>query len=473
MSSMKFMKNRIVKASMWYTATEFFVKGLAFLTIPIYTRLLTTQDYGLASLYATWVSILTIIVGLSLNTSITKAKYDYKNEYDNYVASIMSFSFIIFFCCLLLFILLRNILENLTGFNTWILLFMLFQAYFTFVKTSLIAKFRVEYNYKKISIISILINLFGVALSIFLITSVFKEQSYLGKILGNGVLIVVFGMMFLIYMIRAGGGINVNKKYWKYALVLSLPLIFHSLSNLINAQFDRIIIDYYIDESATGLYSFAYNVGMIITVLTYSLDQAWAPWVYEMLEKGRFTIIKSRAKIYRDFYTVAYTILLFLSPELIRIMADQSYWESLVIIPYIFAGYYLSFMYTLEVKTEFFYKKTNLISVGTVLSATINILLNLIFVPKYGYVAAAATTTISFFFLFVFHYLITSKLMKKVVYGFKFHFRSLLYMMVITFYFVLFDENLLIRIIGIIVTIIIGYWSVSNKYKRLSKLEDE
>ncbi|HCF38363.1 MAG TPA: hypothetical protein DER56_04715 [Thermosipho africanus] len=195
MSSMKFMKNRIVKASMWYTATEFFVKGLAFLTIPIYTRLLTTQDYGLASLYATWVSILTIIVGLNLNTSITKAKYDYKNEYDNYVASIMSFSFIVFCCCLLLFILSRNILESLTGFNTWILLFMLFQAYFTFVKTSLIAKFRVEYNYKKISIISVLINVFGVVLSIFLITSVFKEQSYLGKILGHGVLIVVFGMM--------------------------------------------------------------------------------------------------------------------------------------------------------------------------------------------------------------------------------------------------------------------------------------
>jgi O-antigen/teichoic acid export membrane protein len=61
-------------------------------------------------------------------------------------------------------------------------------------------------------------------------------------------------------------------------------------------------------------------------------------------------------------------------------------------------------------KTEFFYRKTGLISLGTLLSAIINITLNIIFVPKFGYIAAAITTTISYLFLFIFHYLITSNL---------------------------------------------------------------
>jgi O-antigen/teichoic acid export membrane protein len=466
----KILNNKVVKAGSWYTITEFFLKGITFLTIPIFTRLLTTSDYGLVSLYTTWVGIFTIIIGLNLNTSITKGKYDFKQDYDKFVSSVIFLSLLVFIGFIVIFIMFGNEMQAITGFSGFIFYFMLFQAYFAFIRTSLIAKLRVEYKYKKISIISILISVFGVILSIGLITYLFQEQPYLGKIIGNGILVIIFGIVFLVYLLKNGSGNLINTKYWRYALFLSIPLIFHSLSSLVNAQFDRIIINQYVGKSATGLYSFAYNVGMIMTVLTHALDQAWSPYVYETMEAGNIKDLKSKGKVYRDFYTIAYAMLLLLSPELIKIMVNESYWESLVIVPYIFASYYLSYMYTLEVKTEFFYKKTNLISVGTIISALINVVLNIIFVPIFGYIAAAITTTISYLFLFLFHYFITSKVIKQPIYGFKFHVKSILYMLVITGYYMIFVEVLFMRIIGILLILAIGYWLLKSKI--IKSMED-
>jgi O-antigen/teichoic acid export membrane protein len=449
----RLLNNKVVKASGWYTITEFFLKGITFLTIPVFTRLLSTADYGLVSLYTTWVGIFTIIIGLNLNTSITKGKYDFKEEYNSFVSSIIFLSLIIFLGYVVIFTLLRDRIQSIIGFSGAIFYFMLFQAYFTFIRTSLITKFRVEYKYKKISIISILIN-------------IFEEQAYIGKIIGNGILIIIFGIAFLCYLLKNGKGKLVNIDYWKYALTFSTPLIISSLASLANAQFDRIVINQYVGNAATGLYSFAYNIGMIITVLTYALDQAWSPWVYEKMESMHFNDIKTKGEIYRNFYLAAYAILLLLSPELIKIMSDQSYWESLEIIPYIFAGHYFIYMYSLEMKTEFFYRKTSLLSVGTVLSAIINIMLNLIFVPRYGYIAAAITTTISYMFLFVFHYFITSKIMKKSVYGLKFHIQSILYMLFITGYYMVFIKYLTMRIMGVLLILAIAYWLIKKNTTR-------
>jgi len=152
----------------------------------------------------------------------------------------------------------------------------------------------------------------------------------------------------------------VSKEYWKYALIISIPLIFHNLSGIVNAQFDRILINKYIGASETGIYSFAYNVGMIITVLWTSTNQAWVPWFFEKMGKEDHINIRKRAKNFRDFFTLVYILILFLSPEIIKIMADEAYWEGLYIIPFIFMAYYFNLMYSFEANIEFFTKKLSI-----------------------------------------------------------------------------------------------------------------
>lgn len=461
MNIKKLFTNKIIKAGSWYTITNFFLKGITFLSIPIFTRLLSTKDYGVVSLYNTWVVIFTIIIGLSLNESIRRAKYDYSDNYNEFVSSITFLSLIIFLVYLIIFIPLGNVLQGVTGLSAFLFYLMIFQSFFTNIQELTMTKLRFEYKYKMVSIISIILGLSGIILSIFLIQTQFEGQSFLGKIIGTLIPIIIIGFFCIFYLLGKGKEF-VNLVYWKYALVLSTPLIFHSLSSVANNLFDRILINKYLGDSATGIYSFAYNVAVIVGVIGISLEQAWLPWFFEKFKQSKLTIIKERARIYRNFYTVIYICVLMVSTEIIKVMAAEDFWGGLDILPWIFMAYYFQFMYALEVNVEFALKKTILIPLGTIFSAIINIILNILLIPKFGYMAAAITTVISYFLLFLFHYLMTTKIIKQNIYGFKFHLKSIFYVILATLYFIIFKDYLIIRLFGIIICLMLFYRSIQS-----------
>ncbi|MDF1616143.1 lipopolysaccharide biosynthesis protein [Petrocella sp. FN5] len=451
--------NKIIKAGSWYTFTNFFVKGLAFITIPVFTRILSTEDYGLVSLYNTWVIILSILIGLSLNESIRRAKYDFPEEYDQFSSSITTLTMIIFSAFFVVFVFLKTSVQNILGFSDLLFYMISFQAYFSFINELLITKLRYEYKYKAVSLISIFSSIFGVLLSIYLIMYIFDGTRHIGKILGNGIPIVFTGIFALFYLLKKGRR-YFDVKYWKYGLVLSMPLIFHNLSNVANNQFDRVLINHYIGESATGIYSFAYNIGTIVTVIAVSFSQAWLPWFFEKLKNDEVQVIRDRAILYRDSFTFVYVVILMISTELVKLMADSAYWIGLDIVPWIFMAHYFQFLYAFEVNVEFALKRTKLISIGTVLAAMINISLNIILIPIYGYIAAAVATTISYFLLFVFHYILTSKVIKKSIFGIRFHVHSVLYVLISTAFFIIFKDWIYIRLLGILLTCLLFFKKV-------------
>ena len=84
-----------LKAGFWYVVSTFFVKGLAFITTPIFARLMTEADYGEFSNYANWQSMLLIIIGVELFNTLSRAYYDYTDEYDGYASSITIASIIL------------------------------------------------------------------------------------------------------------------------------------------------------------------------------------------------------------------------------------------------------------------------------------------------------------------------------------------------------------------------------------------
>ncbi|MFW6016200.1 MAG: oligosaccharide flippase family protein [bacterium] len=458
------LKNKVVKAGSWYTISNFFSRGLSFLTIPIFTRLLSTADYGVVSIYTTWVGIFTIIMTLDLKASVGRGKYDFKVDYNEFVSSVIFLSFMIFIFFLIIFNVFNDFFIQLTGLPKLLFYIMVFQAYFAFVKEYTVNKFRFEYRYKIVSIVTILMNITGITLSVFLILNVFQEQSYLGRIIGIASVTILVGIFWFFYLLVRGRTL-VNREYWIYALVLSVPLVMHNVSGVINSQFDRIVINRYISDSATGIYSFAYNIGMIITVLLVSLNQAWLPWFYDQMEKQQYKNIKQKAILYRDFFTISYLLVLFIAPELVRVMSAESFWEGLFIIPWIFMAYYFQYMYTLEVNVEFYHKKTALISLGTIFSAAINVILNLILVPIYGYQAAAITTAVSYFFLFCFHYILTNKIIGHTVFGLVFHIKSLMYLMLITMLYLILRELIFVRLIVLIIISIAFFFN-----KKVQKL---
>ena len=91
-NSQKSSKVSTARIAIWYLIGDLLVKGLSVITTPIFSRVLTKQQYGDFSKFTSWGSILLIFVTLDLSTSISRAKYDYEKEIDGYISSITAVS---------------------------------------------------------------------------------------------------------------------------------------------------------------------------------------------------------------------------------------------------------------------------------------------------------------------------------------------------------------------------------------------
>ena len=99
-----------------------------------------------------------------------------------------------------------------------------------------------------------------------------------------------------------------------------------------------------------------------------------------------------------------------IAPEMLMIMGGENYISSMYVIPPVMLGCLFQYIYTMYVNIEQFMKKTVGMAFGSALAAIINVALNMLFIPKYGYIAAAYTTLVSYGFLLVFHYILVKEL---------------------------------------------------------------
>ena len=270
----------------------------------------------------------------------------------------------------------------------------------------------IDYEYKKFLTISFINAISGMLFSVLLICTVFHDKRYLGRIWGN-VLPLLFISIYIIITFFRKSKPELNREYIKYGIKFSLPIIPHGISQVILSQFDRIMIRSMIGMSEAGLYSFSYNIYTIIQVTATSLDNVWGTWFFEAASKKRYEEIKRNSSDYMIGMMLFSASILLVSPEIIKLVSPSSYWNSIYcVIPIVIGGYF-SFLYLLPVQVEYYFEKTKFIALGTCAAAVLNILLNAIFIPRFGYIAAAYTTLMTYFLYFLFHYLLSIYFSKR------------------------------------------------------------
>jgi len=118
-------KNKLLSSSLAYTIGNLLIQGLSFITLPIYTRVMTQEDYGNYNLYTSWVSIFTIFIGLQISGSFSIAKIKYEQDFVNYIRTSTSVATIFFVLFSIVSLIFHDFLENLLGFSIGILIFIL------------------------------------------------------------------------------------------------------------------------------------------------------------------------------------------------------------------------------------------------------------------------------------------------------------------------------------------------------------
>lgn len=426
------------KASFCYLIGNFFNKGLAFLTIPIFTRLLSTTDYGIINTYSSWAGILSMIVGFAMHMSIRNAFVDYKDDTESYLSTIIKFTLLSSLGFMLIFYAIVKI------FRINISLSLVFICLFHSVASSIIEDvscyFMMKYNYIKRTILMILPNLISVCVAIFLISYILKKDLYLGKIIPEALTIIIFAIILSICYTKKG----FNTAYIKHALKISLPLILHGAALNILSNSDRIMITWLADASQAGIYSLVYSLGMVTYAITLSIDGIWIPWFTNKMKEKSYDEINYITKDYIKLITYIMCGLIIVSPEILKILASKSYWEGIKLIPIIIVANFLFFAYNIYSNLEHYYKKSNQITALTILAAVLNLVLNYIFIPKFGYVAAAFTTAISYFVIFILHS-IYSKTLNSNVFSIKMFILPIIEIFIFCALFYLLTDHAIIR----------------------------
>jgi len=386
-----------------YVSAEIFSKGLGIITIPIYTRLLVPEDYGIFAILGSFLAIFGIIYSMGINSSVIRYYYEGKDDFDKFLGSaifllllwIVPLSFILFIgkdILLKFFQIPIGMIYIGIGIVSFQIFITLYEGLLQATKQS-----------KKVAFLNIIKKILLVISTVTLILIMQKEKYY-GMAYATLFITVLFGG-YSIYQIGKKATICLKKEYIKYALILCIPIVFHLLSQYILSSFDLIIINQLVGSNETGLYSLAYNIGGIQNMICFGMLYAWTPIFYEKLKEFKYDDLNALAsKFARIIYLSAFALILF-ARELMIILADEQFHSALDIIPIVIMSYVFFFLYSLYVTFAFYKKKTQLIALFTIIAGGINIGLNYWLIPLFGYKIAAWTTLISYACLFVLHYL--------------------------------------------------------------------
>lgn len=381
------------------------------ITTPIFTRLMSTDEYGQFNVFNSWFGILTIIVSMSLYQGVyTQGLIKFDDDRPQFSSSLQGLTVTLIIAWTIVYLtfhLFWNSLFRLTTVQMFAMMVMIWTgAVFGFWSSEQ----RVYYNYKKLVIITILLSIARPLAGIILVLiSMDKVTARILSIVA--VELTLFTRLF-IYQMRKGKKFF-SSKYWRYAISFNLPLIPHYLSQIVLNSADRIMIGRMIGDSEAGIYSLAYSVASIISIFVTALSQTISPWFYQKIKDNKPKDVVSVAYPTMILLAVISLGLIALAPEVVAIFAPESYYEAIYIMPPVTMGIFFLYCYDMFAKFAFYYEKTVFIMMASVVGAVLNVVLNYFFIGKYGYFAAGYTTLLCFMIYALCHYIFMRKVCEE------------------------------------------------------------
>jgi O-antigen/teichoic acid export membrane protein len=450
------------KSGSSYMLSSILISASSIITAPLFTRLLTTADYGIASNFAAWLNIGLVIIGMGLPYSIGNAKIDFPGQLNKYIASIQTLGSIAAVIVLMLVFIFKSQVASIMALNQDLVLVIFCYLLFFPSVTYAQEMYKFILKYKQNIYISIFGTLGAILSCLILILYVFNEQRFYGRIIGLIVPMFIMGVFFYIKIIRNGWSSNI-RKYWKYALKISLPMIPHALAMVVLTQMDRIMIIKFCGNSDGGLYSFGYSYAILLTIFSNAVLQAYQPWLYINYANNTLEPIRKANNLIALGMCLLTIIIITIAPEVMMILGAKNFWEAKWVVMPIAIGTLYQYLYNTYTGLELYHKKTIIIAIGTIFAAILNYFLNSTFIPIFGYIAAAYATFFSYFALAIFHLFAHKKVTKKKVYDDKFIWLIAIVTTLISFLIIKLYDFILIRYLVLIIFIMgVGYLQRKN-----------
>lgn len=456
---LKFFKDFFI-----YGIASVLSKIIAVFLMPVYTSVLTREEYGAMALIVSCKGIIDLFSNLNIHSGIARDYYEKDVNRSRLVStgfySILTLSISIL--CIL--IITRNfwtelVLELPQKYDFAFLLMLL-----SIPAGSILSYFSILTRFKKKPIlytigsliqilIQISISVIGVVVLRYGIVSVFV-----------GVLIAeLFGIIYFAFINREYIELSFEWKYLKRALLYAIPTLPAILAGWIDTSVGQIFINKYVSMEDLGVYSIALQFASIFTLISIGLNNTWGPFLYENYTKEGFK------KQVNDLFTiivlgltiVSVTISL-LSKELVLLLSNSSYInaaEYIVLLCIPMAVYLLFPIVSSGISIS---RDTKYIGIAYVAGSLINILFLLLLMPKMGIIIVPISLALSRIVSYIIQYIVTNR--KGILMLPSKYIVFLIAMCIVMYFVVIFDISLIYRIILTIVIDGLIVWYVTKKY---------
>ncbi len=398
------LNKKALKAGVFYVICQFLIRAISFMITPVYTRLMSPEQYGIIRVYDSWLLILIPIVTLSLYRSIEVAKYDYKNKYYRYIGNTILLGLLTSILFVVVCIIFWNPLKSIMQMSDFMMIIMLFYIFAEFAIMCFQRREKQMMNYKSSTLFTSVTVVPAAILSVICIL-IGKNQGHGNKIVeywgaGYYLPVIIGGFIIAGVMVYQGKG-KVDKNMCRYGLVYSIPLITEVVSIQIMNQSDKIMIQKMIGQTETGIYALAVTVSYILWIIEDAVWGAWQPWMYEKVEREEYNDIQKPWTMMMNGFGFLSLMVVAVGPEVIAILGDKRYGAAIFLIaPLIMSSLFRFYSYSYSAMQNY-NKKTGHVALGTIFAMVLNLVLNYIGIRLWGYQAAAYATALSYFVLLI------------------------------------------------------------------------
>ena len=393
-----------------YLISNVAVKGIGIISLPVMTRLLLPSDYGILSVFNSYNGILVSVLSLNCYVALGRYYYEKQDDLKEFFGTSIIFVFSLLTLFFILFIIFRDEISSLLSLPSNVIIFCV-PSVMLYVFASWYEQIFVpQRKSKQIAVRNVISSCGGFALVV-VITLLLSKDRYLGTLCAS----IITGMLFSIYyfyVLKPYIKLSFSIKALKYMLAYSLPLLPYTIGGVVLSQIDKIIINKYCGQADVGLYSFAYNVGSLLTLVLSSVHLAWAPAYFKLMEEKNYTQLNNDITLIMKILMICAFFLILFGKEIGMLLAKSNFHSALFIVPIVVVGsiiYSYSTFYSWHIQ----FVKENMYMTPILLTAGFtSILLNMIFIPKYGYVTAPFVSCVSYLVMLIAAIIVTKKILK-------------------------------------------------------------
>jgi len=401
----------LFKSSFIYTFSSLLNSAIPFLLLPILTRYLTPEDYGIVAMFTVVFSVIGSFTGLSVHGAIQREYFNKENiNFKVYVGNALLILIGSSLLTLIISLIGEKIYIKYIPFNSFWMSLIIIMSFFQFLTLSNLAIYQAQMQAFQYGFIQISQTLINVLLSIILVIAF--HLNWKGRVLGQLIAVLVVGFYSFYFLIKNWVEWKIDIDYIKRALRFSIPLIPHTLGGMLIATADRFLITNMLGVDKTGIYMVGLQLGMVIGLLADSFNRAYAPWLFEKLNQNNE---KTKYKIVKFTYLYFFVILLLacfvslLFYLAIDFIVGDKFIESKKIVFWIALGNAFNGMYYMVTNYIFYVYKTQYLMIITFVVGIINVILTYLFIKLFSEIGAAQAYMLSFLLLFVFTWIVSAK----------------------------------------------------------------